>query len=100
VYLTRPAISGPQPWDHWTPDIVVEVVSEGGEERDYQVKRDEYLTAGVRVYWIVDAGSHQVTELVRSGDIWGERRLGRDDALSTTLLPGFNVPLATVFAAD
>ena len=34
VYLSPPASDSEQPWDHWTPDIVVEVVSKGSEKRD------------------------------------------------------------------
>ena len=34
VYLLPPP-DGPRPWTRWVPEIVVEVVSEGGEDRDY-----------------------------------------------------------------
>src|SRR5438552_3716513 len=33
VYLNAPLLPAPQPWDFWTPDIVIEVVSPGSEER-------------------------------------------------------------------
>ena len=39
---------------HRPPVLAFEVVSKGGEARDYQVKREEYLAFGLREYWIVD----------------------------------------------
>src|SRR3954452_24167215 len=53
VYLS-PQPQGRDPWRRWVPHIVVEVVSRGGEDRDYVQKREEYLRAGVTEYWILD----------------------------------------------
>src|SRR4051794_26363676 len=36
------------------PALAIEVVSVGGEVRDYETKRQEYLVYGLREYWIVD----------------------------------------------
>ena len=41
--------------------VAFEVVSRGGEDRDYRVKRDEYLAFGLREYWIVDPSARRVT---------------------------------------
>lgn len=49
VYLD-PAPEDSRIWTRWCPHVVVEVVSPGGEERDYVEKREEYLRAGVREY--------------------------------------------------
>ncbi len=98
VYLTPPPVSDDQPWEHWTPDLVVEVISAGGEDRDYRVKRDEYLRAGVRLYWIVDPQSRTVTVLTRRTDTWSEKRLDETGALATPLLPGFELQRADVFS--
>src|SRR4051794_21915904 len=47
IYLDPPP-EGRRLWARWVPHIVVEIVSAGGEERDYVEKREEYLRAGVR----------------------------------------------------
>jgi Uma2 family endonuclease len=91
VYLTPPP-DPISPWDRWVPDIVIEVVSEGGEKRDYEDKRHEYLAAGVREYWIVDASKRLVLVLERVGDVFRERVVS--DLLATPLLPGFALRLA------
>ena len=52
-------------WAGWIPEIVIEVVSPGSEQRDYVEKREEYLAFGVREYWIADAGRQEVLILRR-----------------------------------
>jgi Uma2 family endonuclease len=75
------------------PSLVAEVVSRGGEERDYQDKRAEYLTFGIDEYWIIDPLLLQVTVLVRGdepdGPDWTKRVVVGDDVIPCTLLPGF-----------
>ncbi len=38
-----------------SPDMVLEVVSDGSVRKDMQQLRQDYWTAGVREYWLVDA---------------------------------------------
>ncbi len=90
VYLTPPP-EGPDPWTRWIPEIVVEVVSIGGEERDYAEKREEYLRAGVREYWILNPKTRILHALRRAGDVWDEKTVTADEVYRTTLLPGLEV---------
>jgi Uma2 family endonuclease len=71
------------------PALAVEVVSEGGESRDYETKRQEYLVYGLREYWIVDPLSRRVTVLYREGDVWVERVFHGDQTIESLVLPGF-----------
>lgn len=96
IYLTPPPSDDPQPWDEWVPDIVIEVVSRTSADRDYRVKRKEYLAAGVRLYWIIDPQAHVATVLRRRGDTWREQRLDSTAKLTTPLLPGFELPLTPI----
>ena len=41
-------------------DFIIEVVSEGGRRRDLAEKADEYASAGVGEYWVVDPGAREV----------------------------------------
>lgn len=97
VYLTPPPSANP--WDRWTPDIVIEVVSRGQEERDYGEKREEYLRAGVREYWIIDPSRRSALFLTREGDRWAEEEQGAAGTHTTQLLPGFALDLTPIFAA-
>jgi len=99
VYLNPRPVGEEQPWSYWVPEIVVEVVSAGGEERDYRVKREEYLRAGVQLYWIVDPEERTATVLRRRMDTWQEQHLDEAAKLTTSLLPGFELPLAGLFPA-
>lgn len=98
VYLTPPATPDDQPWEDWIPEIVVEVVSASSVERDYVVKRDEYLKAGVMAYWIIDPRDRTAMVLCRRADSWREQRLAGTGSLTNPRLPGFELCLADVFA--
>ena len=55
-----------------TPTIVVEFVSRGRRNwvRDYETKRDEYLSAGIREYWIINRFEGTLT-------VWMKTATGR-----------------------
>ena len=72
IHLSPSPDEGPRIWTRWVPDLVVESVSEGGEERDYVEKRTEYLRAGVREYWILNPNTRVLHALQRAGDVWQE----------------------------
>ena len=74
------------------PALAVEVVSAGGEARDYETKREEYLAYGLLEYWIVDPQARKVTVLVRDGDAWVERVFQGDQPIASLVLPGFAAP--------
>ena len=79
------------------PALAVEVVSEGGEARDYETKRQEYLVYGLREYWIVDPQTRRVTVLSRDGDVWVERVFQGDQTIESHVLPGFEGRVADLW---
>jgi len=90
IYLD-PEPPGPRPWTRWVPHLVVEVVSPGGEERDYVEKREEYLRAGVAEYWILDPTPRTLRVLQRAGDVWQELVVAAEATYRTHLLAGLEV---------
>ena len=83
-------------------DLVVEVVSEGEENRrrDIETKRQEYGRAGIPEHWIVDPESQRVTVLVLEGAAYREHGVFASGEIATSvLLPGLSVAVAEIFAA-
>jgi Uma2 family endonuclease len=83
-------------------DLVVEVVSEGEEnrKRDLVTKREEYAQAGIAEYWIVDPQEKQITVLVLEGKTYREHGVfGLGSTATSVLLPGFTASVDAVFAA-
>lgn len=83
-----------------TPTVVAEFVSEGKRDRkrDYEEKRDEYREIGVQEYWIIDRFYRTMTVYVRRGKRWQKRVVKETETYTTDLLPGFELPLARLFA--
>jgi Uma2 family endonuclease len=83
------------------PEIAVEILSPGSsnERRDRHVKRNLYSSRGVDEYWIVDPDSRtiEVHRKRREGGLEFIVTLQQDDDLTSTLLPGFRMRVATLF---
>ena len=96
IYLTpRPEVD--QPWTLWVPQVVVEIISPGGEARDLIEKREEYLLMGALEYWIIDPESRRMLALRRAGDTWDELMVAAGQTYRTHLLPGLDVRPADLF---
>ncbi len=91
---------GRRPRKNETPTIAVEFVSKRkrDRDRDYVTKRDEYLQVGVQEYWVIDRYEHTLTVYRR---VQGKNRTTvytGEQIYKTKLLPGFELPLARLFA--
>jgi Uma2 family endonuclease len=83
-----------------TPAIVIEFVSQGrrNRDRDYAIKRREYLSIGIAEYWIIDRFRRMLT-VVRAAGNGPQEVVVREGAVYTTsILPGFELPLALLLA--
>jgi Uma2 family endonuclease len=81
------------------PDIVIEILSPGNNQKELQNKYDVYEESGVTEYWIISPqdktflkytlvdSRYQPSKLMTTGDI-----------ITTPILPGFELDLNTVFA--
>jgi Uma2 family endonuclease len=90
IYLGPPP-EGKKVWERWVPDIVVEVVSEGGEQRDFVEKAEEYCLFGVQEYWILDPNDRTLHVHSRKGNAWGITVLASGATCQTPLLPGLEL---------
>jgi Uma2 family endonuclease len=83
-------------------DLVMEVVSEGEENRrrDWERKRREYARAGINEYWIVDPQLRQIIVLTLDADSYRTHgEFGSGQAATSVVLPGFEVNVDAAFAA-
>lgn len=82
------------------PNLVIEVVSLGKENRnrDFKAKRGLYAKYGVEEYWIVDREKRLIT-IFRSRDEKLEETVTLHDVdqLTSALLPGFSLDVGSVF---
>ena len=78
------------------PDLAVEVISRGNTRQEMARKLADYFSAGVRLVWYVYPATCEV-EVYEAADKCVT--LAAQDALDGgQVLPGFRLPLATLFA--
>ena len=76
-------------------DLVIEVVSPESVERDRIKKYNDYETAGIREYWIIDPNNESY-EFYRLADKRYQSIAVNDDVVSSAVLPGLRLPLAWI----
>jgi Uma2 family endonuclease len=82
------------------PDLVVEIGSPSTRRRDETIKRRLYEQFNVSEYWIVDPETDAIRIHRRTGERFAKPiKLSREnsDVLTTPLLPGLEIPLASLF---
>ena len=80
------------------PDLVVEVLSESTRQRDFNVKLPVYGRNGVREAWMADLPAETVSKYIGSGEtITLEQVYGPEDTLTSDVMPGVAIDLATIF---
>jgi Uma2 family endonuclease len=82
------------------PTIAIEFVSSRKRDRvlDYETKCAEYQKAKVQEYWILDRFQGIMTVHILEDGKYRKRVLQAKQTYRTKLLPGFEVPLARLFA--
>lgn len=89
---------GSVPWGllEGAPDLAVEILSPSNRAGEMREKVADYLAAGCRLVWVVDAARRRVT-VHEPGE--QTTSLQPPDALDGgTVLPGFRLPLAELFS--
>ena len=82
------------------PDLVIEILSPSTAAHDRNRKADLYARCGVTEYWMVDTETETI-EIRRLGDTgYGPAEIHDSGIMSTTLIPGLEVPMDDVFAQD
>ncbi|PYR64724.1 MAG: restriction endonuclease [Acidobacteria bacterium] len=91
--LTAPNVQG-------APDLVIEIGSPGTRKRDETIERNLYGRSGVSEYWFVDPDIDVIRAYRQGGEGFSRPiELSREAGyvLTTTLMPGLDLPLARTF---
>lgn len=81
---------------HVIPAIAVEVLSPSESPRAIHCKLRHYFDAGVKEVWLIDPDSR--TAEIWTGPTLPEREFVSGETLRSVLLPGFELPLESLFA--
>lgn len=83
-------------------DIVFECLSESTAVYDRTTKADTYLALGVKEIWLIDPDSETVeignAAVIEGMPRWQIRRYERGEVVESTVLPGWHVSAAEIFA--
>jgi Uma2 family endonuclease len=82
------------------PDLIVEVVSPDSVARDWREKYQDYESAGVREYWVVDPLAERVEASSLGEDGKYVRLPESDGVIHSSVLTGFFLKTAWLFAED
>lgn len=86
---------------HGAPELIVEILSPGNENRrrDEVIKRQTYGKFGVDEYWIVDGEARTIAQFrLLNGVLSPIATLGSDDTATTPLLPSFALAVGSILA--
>jgi Uma2 family endonuclease len=96
ISLERIRGANPDSYFEGAPELAVEVVSPSDSAEDLDIKTKQYLQSGARQVWILYPKT-QTVQVFSSGA--AAVILDRDQTLEGgDLLPGFSVPVASLFA--
>ncbi len=84
------------------PDLAIEVLSPSTRHIDREEKAAEYAEAGVMEYWIVDPDGRSIEVLTGAGSegYTSRRQFVPGDEVTSTVLPGLVVSVATLIPAE
>lgn len=86
-------------WIRGVPDLLIEVISPEGADRDRIVKRERYAQNGVREYWIVDDTTRSVEVLRLDGNRYEPRGYFQSgEQIESPTFPGLALSVLDVFA--
>jgi Uma2 family endonuclease len=85
-----------EPIPDLAPTLAIEVLSRSNTKKEMAIKRDDYFRSGVQEVWEIQP-NRQTAEVYTSPT--KRRHVGKDEVLhGGDFLPGFILPLATLFA--
>jgi len=82
------------------PDLVVEVLSSGTQQRDRGVKFEDYQLHKVAEYWIVDTEQKTIEQYLLEDQQYQLATKARDGHLQSSVISGLTFPIPVIFNED
>jgi Uma2 family endonuclease len=80
------------------PDLVIEILSSGGERRDLIEKAELYAASGVPHYWVFDPDARIAETFALDGDVYRKTGAFKErDSLQPVLFPGLTIRLEEIW---
>jgi Uma2 family endonuclease len=79
------------------PDFIVEVLSPSTEEKDRQLKFEDYAAHGVMEYWLVDPEQQTVEQYILRDETYELLLKVKTGSLSSEVISGFTIPVEAIF---
>jgi Uma2 family endonuclease len=80
------------------PDVVIEILSPGNNQKELNSKYDVYEESGVLEYWLISPQDKSFLQYkLVEGKYQSSRLMTLDAIITTPILPGFELNLNTVF---
>jgi Uma2 family endonuclease len=82
-----------------SPDLAVEIISPSTHQKEFLLKFNAYLDAGVREYWVILPEQKVVQVHVYEKGHFVSSVYKEDAVITSVVLPGFSLELKTLWAA-
>jgi Uma2 family endonuclease len=92
-----PVRKSPEGYLETIPELVVEVRSKNDFRPEIASKIEEYFDAGVELIWVIDSDARIVTAHRRG---MPDQTFQQTETLTCYLIPGFALPIASLFAGS
>jgi Uma2 family endonuclease len=81
------------------PNIVVEILSPRNSKKEMSNKFDVYQEHGVKEYWMISPIEKNIIQYIIHGDslFYANRPFIEGNTLTTRVLPGFELDIASIF---
>ena len=97
LFVARANQSIIRDWIRGVPDLLIEVISPEGADRDLFTKREVYERNGVPEYWIVDGEARSVEVLtLKSGRFEPHGHFEEKDSVTSLVLAGLALPVREI----
>jgi len=81
------------------PDLVIEILSPSNAHKDFILKRNKYMNAGVKELWIIDPETRIVQVYIRENGKYSTIDYQNTEKIPVSILEGCEIEIEKIFAS-